>query len=41
LSNHASIAVFREHIGFSNPKLLKRSFITDIQAYEKLCRMVS
>ncbi len=35
LSNHKSIDKYREQIGFSNPKLLERSFIRDINQYEK------
>lgn len=35
LSNHESIDTYREQIGFSNPKLLERSFIRDINQYEK------
>lgn len=34
LSNHESIDIYRERIGFSNPKLLKRSFIKDISSYD-------
>lgn len=35
LSNHESIDTYREQIGFSNPKLLVRSFVRDINQYEK------
>lgn len=35
LSNYESIAIFREQIGFCNPKLLLRSRIIDIAGYEK------
>lgn len=35
LSNHESIDTYREQIGFSNYKLLERSFIRDINQYEK------
>jgi hypothetical protein len=31
LSNHRSIQYFRETIGFSNPKLLKRSLVIDVK----------
>ncbi len=34
LSNHESIDIYREQIGFSNPKLYERSLIYDINAYE-------
>lgn len=36
LSNDRSIDTFRQIIGFSNPKLLKRSLISDIDAYSLL-----
>ena len=35
LSNDQSIAVFREQIGFGNPKLHQRSLIHNINAYDK------
>lgn len=35
LSNDKSIATFRELVGFGNPKLMERSLISDINAYEK------
>lgn len=35
LSNHESIDKYREQVGFSNPKLLERSWIKDINQYEK------
>ena len=35
LSNDRSIAVYTRLVGFSNPKLLTRSLITDITSYEK------
>ncbi len=38
LSNDNSISIFRDQIGFGNPKLLKRSFIYDINAYEEFLK---
>ncbi len=36
LSNDQSIATYRSLIGFSNPKLLKRSMVSDIDTYNSL-----
>lgn len=33
LSNHESIDTYREKVGFSNPKLLEKSFIKDLSSY--------
>ncbi len=35
ISNDKDIAIFRERIGFGNPKLSKRSLISDIIAYQQ------
>lgn len=34
LSNHESVDIYREQIGFSNPKLYERSLICDIDNYQ-------
>ena len=36
LSNDKSFFIFRDKIGFSNPKLLKRSLVMNIDQYKKL-----